>query len=129
MTEQVIPEVILRNEDGSSVLDSREPITAENIGKYRVNEDVATRASQMLENLGFEVVQKGPTSVTISGDKQLFEDRFQTSLQVGSGDVVRSEIGDVRVPYYVPKTPLYIPQELAPLVADVVIPTPPQYFP
>jgi hypothetical protein len=82
-----------------------------------------------LENLGFEVVQKGPTSVTISGDKQLFEDRFQTSLQVGSGDVVRSEIGDVRVPYYVPKTPLYIPQELAPLVADVVIPTPPQYFP
>jgi len=130
MAQSVIAEVILRKADGSSVLDAQEPITARNIAQYRVSEEVAEKASRKLQDGGFEVLQVGPTSLTISGDKELFEDRFQTDLEARSThNIMAPEIEGAETTYYVAKKPPKIPQDLSSRVADIVLPTPPELFP
>lgn len=133
MAQPVIAEVILRKADGSSVMDAREAITAGNIAKYRVSEETAEEASQKLRDKGFEVLQGGPTSITISGDKGLFEENFGTALEITSKDVMPSvmpsDIAGAETAYYEAKEPIRIPEDLSPLVADIVLPTPPQLFP
>jgi hypothetical protein len=129
MAQPVIAEVILRKADGSSVLDAQEAITARNIAKYRVSEEVTERASRKLHDRGFEVLQVGPTSLTISADKELFEDRFQIDLETKSTDMMAPEIEGAETTYYVTKKPAKIPQDLSSLVADIVLPTPPELYP
>jgi hypothetical protein len=129
MAQPVIAEVILRKADGSSVMDAREAITAGNIAKYRVSEETAEEASQKLRDKGFEVLQGGPTSITISGDKGLFEENFGTALEITSKNVMPSDIEGAETAYYEAKEPMRIPEDLSPLVADIVLPTPPQLFP
>ena len=129
MAQPVVAEVILRKADGSSVMDAREAITAGNIAKYRVSEETAEEASQKLRDRGFEVLQVGPTSLTISGDQELFEDRFGTALEATSTNVMPSDIEGAETAYYEAKEPMRIPADLSPLVADIVLPTPPQLFP
>jgi hypothetical protein len=129
MAQPVIAEVILRKADGSSVMDAKEAITARNIAEYRVSEGTAEEASQKLRDRGFEVLQAGPTSLTISGDKGLFEDRFGTALKTTSTNMMPSDIEGAETAYYEAKGPIRIPEDLSPLVADIVLPTPPQLFP
>jgi hypothetical protein len=129
MAQSVIAEVILRKADGSSVMDAREAITAGNIAKYRVSEEVAEEASRKLRDSGFEILQVGPTSLTISGDKGLFEDRFGTALEITSTNVMPSDIEGAEITYYEAKEPMRIPVDLSPRIADIVLPTPPQLFP
>ena len=129
MAQPVIAEVILRKADGSSIMDAQEAITARNIAEYRVSEEVAEEASQKLRDSGFEVLQRGPTSLTISGDKELFKDRFGTELEITSTNVMPSHIEGTETTYYEAKEPMRIPEDLSPLVADIVLPTPPELFP
>jgi hypothetical protein len=129
MAQPVIAEVILRKADGSSVMDAQEAITARNIAEYRVSEEAAEDTSQKLRDMGFEVLQVGPTSLSISGDKGLFEDRFGTALEITSTNVMPSDIEGAETAYYEAKEPIRIPEDLSPLVADIVLPTPPQLFP
>lgn len=129
MTEKVIAEVILRSADGSSILDAEEGITAKNIEKYRVGKEVIEEATKKLEGLGFEVVQTGPVGFTISGDKALFESMFQTTLEARSTEIMPTKIAGVQASYYEATAPIKIPEELSSLVADVALPTPPEFFP
>ena len=129
MTQPVVAEVILRKADGTSVIDAQEAITARNIAEYRVSEEVAEEASQKLQDRGFEVLAVGPTSLTISGDQGLFEDTFGTALETKSTNVMPSDIEGAETAYYEAKEPIRIPEDLSPLVADIVLPTPPQLFP
>jgi hypothetical protein len=128
MAQPVIAEVILRKADGTSIMDAQEAITAGNIAKYRVSEDVAEEASQKLRDSGFEVLQVGPTSLTISGDKGLFEDKFGTALEITSTNVMPSYIEGAEITYYEAKEPMRIPADLSPRVADIVLPSPPELF-
>jgi hypothetical protein len=132
MAEQVLAQVILRMPAGSSMLDRQESITSENIAKYRVSQEVIKKASQKLEERGFQVSSTGPEgfpSLTISGDKSLFEEVFQTNLerQTPATRGMQDEVGS-RSSYYAIE-PLRIPSDLSSLVADVVLPTPPELFP
>jgi len=129
MTEKVTAEVILRSADGSSILDVKEAITAENIAKYQVGKEVIEEASKKLEELGFEVQQAGPVSLTISGDKAQFESRFQTTLEARSREIMPTKISGAEASYYEATEPIKIPEDLSSLIADVVLPTPPQFFP
>jgi hypothetical protein len=92
MAQPVVAEVILRKADDTSVIDAQEAITARNISEYRGSEEVAEEASQKLQDRGFEVLQVGPTSLTISGDQRLFEDTFGTALETKSTNVMPSDI-------------------------------------
>jgi len=129
MAQPVVAEAILRKADGTSVIDAQEAITARNISEYRVSEEVAEEASQKLQDRGFEVLQVGPTSLTISGDQGLFEDTFGSTLETKSTNVMPSDIEGAETAYYEAKEPIRIPQDLSPLVADIVLPIPPQLFP
>lgn len=129
MARLVTAEVILRGADGSSVLESREAITAENVAGHRVGEEVVEEASQKLEESGFQVLQAGLTSLTISSDKELFEDRFRTKLVDQSTEVLGPDIEGAEVAYYEATAPISVPEDLTSLVAGIVLPTPPQLFP
>ncbi len=128
VTEDVTAEVILRAADGSSILDVDEGITAENISKYRVGTEVIEQATRTLEELGFDVLEVGPVSLTISGEKTLFESVFQTKLKPYSRDDSGTKVSGTETSYYEITEPIRVPDQLSSLVADVALPTPPQYF-
>jgi hypothetical protein len=106
MAQPVVAEVILRKADDTSVIDAQEAITARNISEYRVSEEVAEEASRKLQERGFEVLQVGPTSLTISGDQGLFEDTFGTALETKSTNVMPSDIEGAETAYYDAKKPI-----------------------
>lgn len=124
MSDEVIAQVILRSADGSSVLESDEPITSENVGSRGAEERVIEEAQRALRDLGFDVVQASEVGVTISGDKERFEDVFDTTLEERS-DSTDADADRERV--YEAKQPVRIPEELSSLVADVVFPVPPEF--
>lgn len=128
MEERVIGEVVLRSADGSSALDLEEPINAENIAKYQVGKELVDEASTKLEALGFRVEQAGVASVTISGERPLFERVFQTTLKIRSKDALETKVEGVEALYYEAAKPIRIPEDLSSLMADVVLPTPPELF-
>jgi hypothetical protein len=105
MGEKVIAEVVVRAPDGSSVLDAPGPITEETIGRYRASEDASADAATLLESMGFEVVGRGPTGLTVAAEEEVFARAF------GTGDEYA------------------VPGELADLVAAVVRPEQPELFP
>lgn len=119
MPENVIAEVILRSTDGSSILDADEPITSKNVDSYRVEKEVIERATKVLRDFGFEIVQTSETAVTISGDKERFEEVFDTTLEL------RSEEGPEQA--YEVKELVRIPDELSSFVDDIAFPTPPEF--
>jgi hypothetical protein len=129
VSEQVIAQAILRAPDGSSILDEGGELTAANIARYRVGEDVIAEASDRLRELGFEVLQQGPVSLTISGDKALFERVLDTDLQRRETKADEPGIAGVQAAYYEATSPMRIPTELASLVADVALTTPPTFYP
>jgi hypothetical protein len=127
MAEDVIAQIVLRSPDGSSVLDAPQPITAETIARYRVGEEMIQRASTALEKLGFKVLEPGPTGITISGNRLLFERTFDTVLQEKE-NVARGRSTPVPGPFrsrFLVLRPLSIPAELSYLIAGVVMPAAP----
>ncbi len=129
MEEKVTAEVILRSTDGSSILDAKGPITAENVAMYRVGEKIIDEASRKLGQLDFEVLQVGPTSITISVDKRVFESTFQTTLQRQSIEIMGTKVEGTGISFYKATEPIKVPKELSSLIADVVLPTPPEFYP
>lgn len=129
MSDQVTAEVILRSADGSSILDAKEGITAGTIEKYRVGEEVIEEASERLEALGFKVLQRGPVGLTISGNSARFEAVFQSTLEARSTEVMETKAEGGVAEYYEFTQPISIPEDLSSLVADVTLPSPPQFFP
>lgn len=125
MAQQVTAQVILRTRDGVSILDTNESITSENAEVYRVDDATKEQASKQLTRYGFQVDQAGPYSLSITGDKSLFEQVFQTQLERRSGST--SELG-VNA-YYEALSPLELPPDLSSQIAGVILTRPPELFP
>jgi hypothetical protein len=118
MTDQVVAQVTLRKADGSSILESKAPLTAATLARYRVESSVVEAAKAHFEALGFSVTAEGPTGFSITGSQAHFEQTFQTTLVASPGEQQLTA-----------KDALAIPAELTPLVADVTLPIPPERFP
>lgn len=129
MSEQVVAQVILRSRAGLSVLEATEPITAENVAKYKVDEAVIQEASRKLLTYGIKVEAAGPHSLSISSDKTLFERVFHTRLEARSTGPEGAEISGGAAFFYEAKDPIEIPDDLSSLVSGVVLSTPPELFP
>lgn len=129
MTEQVTAQVILRSADGSSILDKKEEITADDVARYRVGEEIIEQASRKVEELGFKVLQAGPASLTISGDRALFEGVFKTTLEAQTTEIMGTKVEGAEASYHEAIEPIKVPEDLSSLIADVVLPTPPEFFP
>lgn len=129
MSERIIAEIILRSADGTSILDADEAITSETIKKFRVEEGVINEAKNKLESFGLTVEQMGATSITVSSEKDVFERVFCTILEVAHVNTMETKLEGTEQAYYVTKIPINIPLDLSDYVADVVLPTPPQFYP
>jgi hypothetical protein len=106
MDETVIAEAVVRAPDGSSILDVAGPVTEETIGRYRASEEAIAEAAARLEALGIKVVARGATGLTISAARELFERTFGTA-----------------------RDGIAVPEELADLIAGIVLPERPQLYP
>ena len=128
MASTVTAEVILRAPDGASLLDAQGPITAQNVARYHASEETIQNTVNALTDMGFTVLQIGPSSITIGGNKALFEEIFLTTLaldEATSSDPMQPE-GAVIVRAL---DPLTVPEELTEDVAAIVFPEPPVLFP
>jgi hypothetical protein len=108
MSGPVIAEVVVRTAEGSSILDAPEAIDSETIARYRPGADALADAAARLRERGFEIVQEGPTGLTVSAGPERFEETFATA---GADTAAR------------------IPPELADVVAGVTFPRPPELHP
>lgn len=125
MKSQIIAEVVLRAQDGSSYADAREPVSTENIKQYVIDGERKREAHKKLTELGFNVVASGPFSLSITGSKEAFERIFRTRLQQES----KTDESTRAHPLYSPLSPIIIPKELVNLVAAVTFPAAPELFP
>jgi serine protease AprX len=104
--EKVIAEAVVRAADGSSILDAPDPVTEATIGRYRASEANLAEAAARLEALGIDVVARGPTGLTLSANTELFERTFGTAIDGPA-----------------------VPEDLADVIAAIVLPERPELFP
>jgi len=93
MATQVIAEVVLRSPESEG------------------------EAASALSQRGFEILQRGPSVLTIGGPQELFEATFDTRLVQVAETQFRAQ------------RPLAVPADWSALIADVVLPAPPELFP
>lgn len=87
----------------------------------------STEAAMALQRVGFRVLSIGE-SITITGEKKLFEQFFGIKLLKLSKDILPGLPKPTETEFYKPETPPIIPKEFASLIRDVVFPEPPEYF-
>ncbi len=114
--DEIHAQLVMKREDGSSILDAGQPSTSENIGQAGLPEDRIARIRGRVEALGFVVSAQDPNTLSISGARELFDNVF--AMEPGSADE--------------PSTGLHaggIPSELSDFVADVFVTPGPEFFP
>jgi hypothetical protein len=107
LTDLVTAEVVLRSPAGTSVVDATEPIDASTVGGHMPSQEAVAEAARRLAELGFDVAQGGPVTVTVRGEPELFERTFGTAGPGGEPEV---------------------PQGLRDVVAAVAFPQKPELF-
>lgn len=115
--EIISAEVILKSISGRSLTDDV-PITSKNIKEFQPSQETINETSQIISKFGFRVMPSNIT-ITIVGSKSLFEEVFDTKLEI---DATTKEV-------YVKKSDrdLTIPSSLRNLVEKVVFIPPPEY--
>ncbi|WP_118830476.1 hypothetical protein [Salinibacter ruber] len=124
MSDRVVAQVSLRSAEGSSVLDADEPITSDNVDDYRAGTNAIEGAKEVLRGLGFDVVQASEVGLSISGDKDRFEEVFDTTLKARS-ESADAEPDDRRA--YEATEPVQVPDALAAFVDEITFPVPPEF--
>ena len=128
MEETIIANVVLRAKDGSSILDTEEPITSKTAVKYKVDDEHIRAAIQRLSAYGFNVQSAGPYSLSLTGNKGLFERVFHTKLRPRSVKLTKPDDSVASRTFYEAQEPIIIPEDLLPYIADVTFPVPPEFF-
>lgn len=112
--ERVTANVVLKREDGRSVLDAAGPITSETVGEFSVGAARIAETRRQLEALGFEVAGEGQTTLSITATPERFHEVFALDVAAGT-----------KAPAHAAR----IPGDLADMMADVFVPPTPQFFP
>lgn len=113
MAENIIAQVVLKASNGTSVLDADPESVV-------IDEAVIEEASEKIRSLGCDVLAPGAHTLSISCDKRLFEQIFNTSVkQVKTSSSAATDF------FFQYNRPVTIPDSLVPYVADVLLPIPP----
>jgi hypothetical protein len=120
--ERVSAQCVLRAPDGRSILDAPEGPGAETAERQMPAPEAFDEAAARLERLGFDVGDRGAATLTVSGDRALFERVFSTRLEW-------AEEPGTGGPSWRPERPPVVPDELADVVAGVVFPIVPISLP
>ena len=115
--ETISSEVILKSKTGRSLTEGI-PITSENIKDFQPSQETINEAVEIFRELGFTVSPSNVT-ITIVGTKNLFEEVFNTKLQIKTTDKGIS---------IKPPRDLIIPNSLRHIVEKVIFIPPPEYF-
>ena len=108
-------ELILKSKSGNT-LSTSEPVTSNNIEKYRPTQTTIDTAIKELKKLGFSVPQVGVT-ISIVGTVKQFEKVFRINPRfIQAQNKVKVNQDAV------------IPESLKNVVEKIVFPTPPEYF-
>ncbi len=129
MSIQVTAEAILRSPQGTSILDAQGPITAATIADYRATPETINQVAEQLKTLGFQIHQTSVTSIAFSGSQEQFEQTFNTTLVSRQVDVSETPGPDTSAVYYEATQPIQVPESIKTLVAGIILPTPPTFFP
>jgi hypothetical protein len=124
MADDVIAQAILRSESSPG----NDPITTENVANFRARKEIVDSAVNELQDLGLSVLLIGPTSITISASKDVFERVFDTTLEARADSTMRSKGVDATSPYYKATREIKVPRQLAAVIAEIAIPSPPEFF-
>ena len=107
-------QVVLRNEEGFSILDAEGPVTAEVIGRFAVSEERIEATRQKLKELGFEPKTNDRTTISVTGDKDRVREVFGLAADAGEKGVEAHATE--------------IPEDLRDAVADVIVTPGPEFF-
>ena len=78
-------QLVLRAEDGTSILDAEGPVTSEIVARFAVPEERIAFVRAALQKLGFSVPQGDSTTLSVVGPRALFAEVF--GLEVGADQV------------------------------------------
>ncbi len=101
-------------------------VTPQNVRSLRPSPEIIRKASGKLTQLGFHVEAEGAVSITISGNRDLFERIFDLEFTEKAQNILGQKGSAVN--YLVPKRRPKLPEDFAGLVQDVVFPEPPTFF-
>ncbi len=107
--------VVMKREDGLSILDAKEGIRATSAEEYDVSPARADEIRRRLETIGFEVTSGNLNTISISGSENIFAESF---------GLIANPPGDAAENHSTK-----IPDELSDMIADVFVPSSPTFFP
>ncbi len=122
--ECVIAVVSPRSIGGVSLFANMTAITKENVDQFHSEgADIAATAAELTQ-LGFEVLQQGPVTLSIAGTPQLFTEVFGARLNTAK----RMLMGEIETEFLATETPLAVPEGLSNLIEGVAMAVPPEYY-
>jgi subtilase family serine protease len=121
------------NSSGGKSLFAGDEINEGNVKNYKSSKRLIKKATQKLESLGFEVFGNNGITISIAGEKTLFESVFATSLSLKEKEVTTSD-ETTKVAFW--DSPEHLPvgfietasSPLADVVEGIAISEPPIYF-
>jgi len=97
---KVYAEAVVRSASGESLLDSRYPVTSENVHRFYAHGDRLQIAAQRLREAGFDVLDVGKISITIAAFPEVYERSLQTSLEAVERPVIK-ELGKTDIATFI----------------------------
>lgn len=97
---KVYAEAVVRSASGESLLDSRYPVTSENVHRFYAHGDRLQIAAQRLREAGFDVLDIGKISITIAAFPEVYERSLQTSLEAVERPVIK-ELGKTDIATFI----------------------------
>ena len=113
--ERFSAQLVLKAEDGTSILDAKGAMTADRVAEFKVRDDRVAFVRAHLQKLGFDVPQGDAMTLSIVGPRTLFAKVF--GLEV---DVQQTGVGAHAT---------HIPEVLSDYVADVFVTPKPELLP
>jgi hypothetical protein len=112
--EQFHAQLVMKREDGTSILDTGEALHADRQGRFDVSKERAVEIQHRLQELGFTVTTGNLNTLSISGSRKLFAEIF------GLESAARTSGTSAHATRF--------PANLTKFVADVLIPPGPEFF-
>lgn len=127
--EEIVAAVSPRSIGGVSLFETAAPITSENVREFYSEESVINNTCNELRRRGFRVLQVSPTTISIAGSRQLFQEVFGTELHKERVTTMEDTEVEFYAPPGEPAEQLLQPSEdLSNLIEGVALAVPPVYF-
>jgi len=80
-TQEIVTIISTKSKGGVSLFESDDPITGDNVEAYNSDPEVTDEAEHELRQLGFRVLDVSPSTISVAGSAELFQDVFGRAFQ------------------------------------------------